>query len=400
MFIINDLVIEMENLGHEITVLTGKPNYPEGKVFTGYRASGLQTETYGKNIKIYRVPLRARGSGGAFNLALNYLSYVFSASFFGPWLLRRKSFDVIFGFAPSPITQALPAISLRFIKKIPFIFWVQDLWPESLVATKFVKNKVILKSVEFMVRFIYRYTDLILVQSPSFIAPVRKLAPTTEIAYYPNSFKKMEEMVLQQVPQAMDSILENSFCVLFAGNIGQAQSVETIVAAALKVTDLVNLKIIFVGSGSKLNWIQQKIIELQLTNIFCAGRFELASMPAIYAKAKALLLTLNADEILQYTLPWKTQAYLAAGRPIIGAIDGEGARVITEAQCGLVGPAENVQDLANHIRQVYLMPEEERNRLGLNGKHYFLKNFEMQGQVKNLLSVFATQIIHFRASKS
>ena len=137
-FIINELVEEMEKLGHEITVLTGKPNYPDGTIFQGYQVSGVQTEKFGRNIDIYRVPLRLRGSGGAKNLALNYLSFALFASILGPWVLRKRKFDIIFVFAPSPITATIPAIVLKFIKRSKLALWVLDLWPESLAVTKFV----------------------------------------------------------------------------------------------------------------------------------------------------------------------------------------------------------------------------------------------------------------------
>ncbi|WII71815.1 glycosyltransferase family 4 protein [Bdellovibrio sp. 22V] len=388
-FIINELVEEMEKLGHEVAVLTGKPNYPDGAIFKGYQVSGVQTEKFGKDIDIYRVPLRPRGRGGAKNLALNYLSFAFFASVLGPWILRKRKFDVIFVFAPSPITATIPAIVLKFFKRSTLALWVLDLWPESLVVTKFVKNRIILKAVEVMVRIIYRCCDLILAQSERFIAPIKSLAGGTEVLYYPNSFKRVANREMLALPDEAEKVLRENFCVVFAGNIGKAQSVETIVDAAKYLKDIKDLKLVLVGSGSMLSWVQDMKKEHRLDNLECLGRFDISYIPTIYAKSKVLMLTLNSDEILQYTLPWKTQSYMAAGKPIVGAIDGEGARIILESQCGLVGPAEDGKTLAENIRQMHAMAPEKLQAMGTSGFNYFEKNFEMVAQVKRLLGIFS-----------
>lgn len=387
-FIINDLVVEMKRQGHKVTVLTGKPNYPEGRLFSGFTAAGIQHDLYDGDVEVVRVPLRPRGKGGAKNLALNYLSFVFTASLLGPWLLRRKKCDVIFVFGTSPITVAFPAILLKWIKKVPMALWVQDLWPQSLVVTKFVKNRVLLKLVEMMVWFIYKCTDLLLVQSKSFVDPIREIVPGSHPLYYPNSFKRMKVDGKVVLPAAALQAFEGGFSVVFAGNIGKAQSVETIVEAARRLKDVEGIKIVFVGSGSMLSWIQEQKAQYSLDNLECLGRFDISFIPLIYSKADALLLTLNSDDILQYTLPWKTQSYMAAGKPIIGAIDGEGARVIAEAKCGLAGPAEDAKTLAENIQRLYSMSDDERALLGKNGLTFYEENFEMEAQVTRLVQLF------------
>lgn len=386
--IINDLVSEMERQGHTVTILTGKPNYPDGKIFPGYRIFGIHNEVYGRQTQVLRVPLRPRARGGAMNLTLNYLSFVLSGSILGPWILRRRRFDVIFVFGVSPITVAFPAILFKLIKRVPMVLWVQDLWPQSLVVTKFVTNPYLLKIVEVMVKVIYKCCDIVLVQSKSFIDPIRKISKSVKLTYYPNSFKRMEAVKDLKLPEHALQVLQNHFSVVFAGNIGKAQSVETIVAAAKKIKDFRDIKIVFVGSGSMLSWIEDQKKSENLTNIECLGRFDIAYIPLLYDNAKALLLTLNADDILQFTLPWKTQSYMAAGKPIIGAIDGEGARVIREAQCGFVGPAENSDILAEHILQMYRSSDAERQSMGQRGLKYYEQNFEMETQTRNLMQIF------------
>lgn len=386
-FIINELVLELENLGHNITVLTGKPNYPEGKIFAGYRKSGIAKESYGKSIEVIRVPMIPRYKGRTRHLIMNYLSYAVSGTFLGVWLLRNRKFDFILVFAVSPITQAFPALFIKWLKGTYICLWVQDLWPESLIVTKYVKNSFAIELVRKMVRFIYNTSDLILVQSKQFFEPIQNITHKTKIEYYPNSFKVKKNTDAVELPENVRDILKNNFCVTFAGNIGKAQSVETIVEAAKILKNEKNLKIVFVGSGSSLNWIKREKERFCLDNIECVGRFDISVMPAIFSQSKAMLLTLNADDILKYTLPWKTQSYLAAGKPIIGAIDGEGARVINEASCGFVGPAEDAEVLSENIKKMMSLSEAEIENLGQKGFSYFEKNFEMETQAQKLLEI-------------
>lgn len=387
-FIINELVLEMEKLGHKITILTGKPNYPDGNIYPGYSIWGIQRENYGEKIEVIRLPLLPRRNGRARHLIFNYISFVVSATLLGPWLLRNKKFDLIFTFAVSPITVAIPGLIINIFKRAFFALWVQDLWPESLVVTKYVKNKFILKIVEFMVKFIYMGSDLVLVQSKAFYEPIRNIYSKAKIEYFPNSFKRNDsDKNTSTLPENVETILTQNFCAVFAGNIGKAQSVETIVEAAKKLKDIPNFKIVFVGSGSSLSWIQEEKSRFNLNNIECVGRFDLSVMPLIYSKAKVMLLTLNSDDILKYTLPWKTQSYMAAGKPIIGGIDGEGTRVIVEANCGFAGKAEDAEALAQNIRKAIHLNPNDLDKLGKNGFKYFEENFEMQTQTKKLFEL-------------
>jgi hypothetical protein len=219
-FSINSLVKTLLEKGVETEVLTGKPNYPRGKIFPGYRSWGCQRESF-QGVNINRVPLLSRGSS-EWRLALNYLSFVVSGLLFAPWLLRKKKFDVIFVYGTSPILQAIPAIFLGWLKGSKVVLWVQDLWPESLSATGHVKNPLVLKLVERVVRFIYRHSDLLLVQSRAFYEPVRTLASGTPIVYYPNSVDvSFAKPVTGDIPPIKG--LGQGFSVLFAGNIGAAQ---------------------------------------------------------------------------------------------------------------------------------------------------------------------------------
>ena len=382
-FIINDVVRTLDEQGHEVVVATGKPNYPDGKVFDGYRAAGTQRERYQGRIEVLRVPLWPRGQGGAKNLLLNYLSFAFSGLLCLPWMLRGREFDAILVFAPSPITQAIPAILLKWLKKAKLALWVQDLWPESLAATGFIRNPRVLKAVGWMVKAIYRCCDLLLVQSQAFVEPVARYAERQKIIYYPNSIDVQYSRVVD-IPEDLIETLDNHFCVTFAGNLGTAQALETLVQAAVHLRDDPDIRLVLVGSGSRLPWLQAQKQAHGLDNLILPGRFPMEAMPSIFERSSALLVSLNAEPIFAQTIPSKIQAYLAAGRPIVAALDGEGARVVHEAKAGLASPAGQVLPLVANIRSMFALSAEARAAMGGSGQAYFTEHFEMQMQTRRL----------------
>lgn len=400
-FTINDLVRVLRDQGHDIVVVTGKPNYPEGNIFPGYSARGVQKELFAGNIEVLRVPLRPRGKNRARDLFLNYLSFVWSGLRWFPWLLRGRSFDAILVFAGSP-NVSIPALPMKWFKKAHLALWVLDLWPESLEATGFVRNRTILKLVGLVVRAIYSVAGTILVQSMAFKKPVARYAKMEKIIYYPNSIdiSTNAQDGPSLLPASLLDVLKNYFCVVFTGNIGTAQAVDTLIQAMVLLKDLSDLKMVMVGSGSLSDWVSQKKEELGLDNLVLAGRFPMNAMPEIYQHAACLVVTLKDREIFSYTIPGKVQAYLAAGKPIVAALNGEGARVIAEAGAGLTCAAEDHASLATHIRSIYGMPALERAKLGAAGRRYFLKHFDMQGQARNLIEILEKRIATQRSPEA
>lgn len=386
-FIINDVVRTLTEQGHEVTVATGKPNYPDGKVFDGYRAWGSQRERYLDRVDVVRVPLWPRGQGGARNLVFNYLSFVLAGLLFLPWMLRKREFDAIVVFAPSPITQVIPAIALKWLKKARLALWVQDLWPESLSATGFVKNPQLLKAVGWLVKAVYRPCDLLLVQSRAFIEPVARYADRQKIVYYPNSIDIRSPGAVAPIPETLQTVLDNFFCVVFAGNLGTAQALDTLLQAAVHLRDDPQIRLVLVGSGSRLEWLKAQRHARELDNLILPGRFPMEAMPQIFERSGALLVSLNDEEAFAQTIPSKIQAYLAAGRPILASINGEGARVVLEARAGLASPAEHILPLVANIRAMKALGEAERAEMGAAGKEYFDAHFEMNSQVACLIAM-------------
>ena len=382
-FRINEVVRTLVDRGIEVDVLTGKPNYPEGAIFSGYRAWGCQTEVL-LGAKVHRVPMVSRGSNSVVWLALNYLSFILSGLWFGPWVLRRNKYDAVFVYGVSPILQAIPALFIGWLKNARVTVWIQDLWPESLEATGYVRKPWVLAGVRQVVRFIYSHSDLLLVQSKGFLAPVSSLAPGKHVVYFPNSVESIFSDT-PKVPQPLVTELDEGFAVVFAGNVGMGQAVEVIVEAATILKDQPDIRFVVLGQGSRWNWMREQVSARGLTNLHLPGRFPIETMPSFMQRAAALLVTLADEKIFASTVPNKVQAYMAAGRPILACLNGEGARLVQEAGAGITIPAEDAQGLADAVLRLYRMPSQLRSELGENGRKYFKKHFDHNQLVNDLI---------------
>jgi glycosyltransferase involved in cell wall biosynthesis len=372
-FRINELLLGLVRLGVDCDVLTGQPNYPTGKTFPGYQSFKLLEEHYGP-ISIFRVPIIPRGtSSSAFQLALNYISFIASASFLGPWVLRSNKYDVILVYGLSPILQAIPAIFLKGFKRCPWILWVQDLWPESIQASGYSVQTNTLRLLRLLVKWIYQSADLILVQSKGFIPHIQKLVPNRRIEYLPNTFFDLSK--IDPIDDLEIEGMEKSFPVVFTGNIGNAQAVNVILNAAKMIQDRSDISIVLIGDGSQRNWVLREISRLGLDNLKCPGSLPVEMMPLIMDKAGALLITLVKDPVIELTIPSKLQAYLSAGRPIIGSIDGAGAEVIRESEAGVVVAAEDSIGLARAIIEMSNTSLAKRKVMGTRALKYYREVF-------------------------
>lgn len=389
-FRINEVVHSLRRVGCHITVLTGQPNYPQGSVFDGYRAGGFGAQQHALGYSIYRVPLVPRGRGGAVGLIANYLSFVLSACVLSPWLLRKQHFDVVFVYAPSPIFQAVPALLLAFIKRAKLITWVQDLWPQSLEATGFVRNQRVLRMVAVLVRWIYRRCDLLLVPSKAFLPTVTAMAGGTPVQYHPNPGELAFDQTELQSPPAL--VLAAGFNVVFAGNLGTVQSLETVLDAAELLRPCADVRIVLVGSGSRSDWLHQEVLHRQLRNVQLAGRFAPEAMPGILAQASTLLVSLVRSPIMSQTIPSKIQAYLAAGKPVIASLDGEGARVIEASGAGIACAAEDAAGLAEAVLRLRAIPQAELQRMGEAGKIYYKRHFDPAVLAEMLVQKFTNAL--------
>ena len=382
-FRINDLVGELVRRGHQVTVLTGLPNYPDGKVFQEFRDDPDRFLNY-EGAEIIRVPTPARGRG-SLRLILNYLSFAVSASMLGIWKLRGRQFDAIFAYQVSPVTVGFPAVMMRAVKSAPLAFWVLDLWPETLEAIGAVRHPTLLEAVGKLVSFIYKRCDLVLVQSKRFIPQVQKYAGNTaRVEYFPSW---AEQVFNTKYVDRADEVppRTGSFNVLFAGNIGDAQDFPAILAAAERLKSHSHIRWLIVGDGRLARWVADEIRHRDLHDcVLMLGRYPLERMPAFFKHASALLVSLKDEPIFAMTIPGKLQSYLAAGIPIVAMLNGEGAEVVRNYQSGLTCAAGDHAGLAAAVLNLSEMTNEERGAMGRNGLKASASEFDRTALMNQL----------------
>jgi len=384
-FRINDLCLGLKDKGHVVSVLTGKPNYPNGKLYDGYSFLNKRQDNY-HGINVYRSNLIPRGSASGLRLLINYISFVIFAIF--RILSIRGKFDRVFVYAPSPITVGYIGIFASFYFKAKPFLWVHDLWPESVKAAGGINNKIILSLINTMTKSIYYFYENILVQSPYFKNYLVNQGVNSEkITYYPYYAESFYKIVDKN--KKIDNLFPKGLNIIFAGNIGVAQSFDTIIEAVkITLNNLKNLNIIVLGDGRDKSRVLKKIKEEGLNNFYFMGSFPPEDMPEYFASADALLVSLKKSKIFSSTIPGKLQSYLACGKPIIASLDGIGAKIVNDASCGFSSKAEDSQGLAESIIAFNKLKEEDKIRLGINARKYYENEFEREKLLSKLIDIF------------
>ena len=387
-FRINDFIPELIGKGHEVSILTGKPNYPSGKFFSEFLKKPSSFSNY-MGADIYRVPIVPRGSN-TFQLFLNYLSFVITGTLIGAWKLRKLKPDLIFVYEPSPVTVGIPAVVIGKLKKAPVVFWALDLWPETLQAVGGIQSKSVLWGIEKMVRFIYNNCTLVLGQSKSFVKSIQSHCDYPQrVQYFPSWAEKLHTAKNTSAKFFAPEIEKNdeSFNILFAGNIADAQDMPAVLSAAELLRNHKPIKWIIVGDGRRFEWLKSQVKKRQLEEHFIIlGRFPLERMPSFFAHADALLVSLKKDPVFSLTIPAKLQTYLMTGIPILGMLDGEGSKIIEESNAGISSSASDSESLAAAAIKMSMLSSKERNQLGQNGIEYSRKEFDrniLMGKLEN-----------------
>ena len=386
-FRVNELSEELIKLGHDITVLTGYPNYPKGEIFEEFLNKRTFYRKY-KGVKIIRVPIIPRKKG-RFQLAINYLSFVFNSILIGYFKLHNKKFDLIFTFQVSPVTVGITSAFFSFIKKCPNIIWVLDLWPDTLSAYGFLKRKWQLNILKIFVNWIYSRCDLILTQSNSFLREIKNYySIKNNVIFFPswgedNLFKK-------KYPLAKEIKKKKIFTILFAGNIGEAQDFPNILKAIKELNDnkIKDFRILLVGDGSKKDWVKKQIKKLKIENRFeIYPSYPLDRMPSFFKHADVLLVSLLNKKVFNMTIPGKVQFYLSSGKPIVGMINGEGADLINISKSGFTCNSGDYIQLSKIIGKMITMNPSELKKLGKNGIAYAKREFSKSELIKKLETI-------------
>jgi colanic acid biosynthesis glycosyl transferase WcaI len=387
-FKINDLCQALVERGHEVTVYTGFPNYPEGNFFKGYGIKGPYFEEMGK-IKVIRSPLITRGKKKGIRLIANYFSYFIFSTILAPFMVKGE-FDKIFVYEPSPITVAIPGIFLKYLKRAPMILWVTDLWPETLEATGVVKNKKVLWLVELMVKWIYRHTDKIFTTSRGFIPLVERLnVPTHKLKYWPQWAEELFTNYQPENTNYSDPRLPKGFILMFAGNIGTSQDFGTIVEAAKLLKDEKEIHFVVLGDGLMKSWADEQVEKYKLQDTFhLLGRKPLETMPYYYSKASVMLMSLTDAELFSITVPAKLQSYLACGKPVLASMKGEGAKIIEEWEAGMSCLPGRPDELAKAIERLFLLEKAKLSKMGSNAATCYQMCFDRRTLIAELEKEF------------
>jgi glycosyltransferase involved in cell wall biosynthesis len=373
-FKVNDIAFDFVKRGHDVTVFTAKPNYPNGRFYKGYSFFGNSEEII-NGVKVIRIPIFPRlDSSGKF-LVLNYLSFIFFSFLFKYRV--KGNYDVIFSHLPSPLIAALPAIWFKDKFKAKLYLWVLDLWPESVQANSNIKDGFIITNLNKVIKYIYNRTDVILISSKVFKNSIleKGIDSSKTIKYFPNW---AEDVFSNEIVDANGvPTLPEGFNVLFAGNIGDSQDFESILEAA-KITQDEGINWVFVGDGRKVNWIKSEIEKHSITNVFLLGRHPLEMMPALFKKADAMLVSLKDSPTFSLTVPAKVQAYMASSKIVLGMFNGEGQQLINESGSGYAVNAGDFRTLSQKAIAIKDLTNAQRIQMENNSRNYYDANFSKE----------------------
>lgn len=379
-FRINDLCIELVKRGYRLTVITGIPNYPEGKFYKGYGWIKKRKEVW-NGVEIIRLPLISRGKG-KIRLILNYLSFVFFG-FFWKSFTKIKA-DLVFTFEVSPMTQALLGVWYKKRRKVPHYLYVQDLWPENVEVVAGIHNKTVLHWIGKMVNYIYQNTDTILATSPSFVKMIQSRVSVNpdKVKYWP----QYAEDFYRPVPKGNSPEIPDNgiFKIIFTGNIGRAQGLEILPKTA-KILKAKNIEVNFVvvGDGRYRQELKKAIAEEKVEDMFMLlGRKPAEDIPYLLAACDAAFISFMDNSLFAATIPAKLQSYMACGMPIIASADGETKRIIEEANCGVCCPLGDANLLAMGIEK--LLTGNDLQTLSKNAKQYSLDHFSKKNLIDDL----------------
>jgi colanic acid biosynthesis glycosyl transferase WcaI len=392
------LAKSLQQWDDEVEVLTGFPNYPGGRVYPGYRMRIWQREQV-EGVPVLRVPLYPSHDSSAAGRILNYASFALSASALGLALARRA--EVGYVYHPPP-TVGFPAFLFKTLRRLPFVYHIADMWPESVTESGMIQGEIPRKIAHGMIsgwcNFVYRQARAITVLSPGFKRLlVERGVPAEKVHII---YNWTDEDTFQPTPRdpefARQFGLENTFNVVYAGNLGVFQGIDTIIRAAALVSDLPSVRIVIVGTGQKGQELKELTRNLSLRNVVFVGRRDYSQMPGIYGLADVLLVHLKDLPFFATTIPSKTQVSMACGRPTLMAVRGDSSDIIQRARCGLPCKPESPEAMARAIRDFFSMSVEKREEMGANGRAYYLDEMSLSCGTRQMRQLFSSMVYPHR----
>ena len=384
----NDIAFHLAKEGYEVHVVTGIPNYPKGKFFPGYGVLKKRHEVI-KGVHVTHLPIVPRGEDNKIMLMLNYFSYLIVGWIWMFFHALWYKYDMVFCQQLSPVTMSSPAVLYKKMRHVPLYTWVLDLWPESLTAAGGINNKYILCFFDKFVKSEYKNSDKILTSSKSFDKSILKYGDYKDkIIYYPQwsdgtSGQSISGFTLPETLQKLSN--GSNFIVMFAGAVGEAHGMECNMQAALKTKEHKNIKWVIVGDGRRLDWVRSFVNDNGLNDtVITLGRFPSETMPMFFEKADAMLVSLTDSPLFNMYSPAKIASYMAAERPIIAVLNGEGGEVIKSAECGWNVKAGNSDSLAELVIELSMTNKETLLAKGRMGREYYNNFFAKRRCLKKL----------------
>lgn len=384
----NDIAFNLAEEGHDVHVVTGIPNYPKGKFFPGYGLFKKRHEVI-NGVRVTRLPLVPRGEDNKIMLMLNFFSFFIVGWF---WMLFHAlwhKYDLVFCQQLSPVMMSSPAVLYKKMRHVPLYTWVLDLWPESLTAAGGINNKYILGFFNLFVKSEYKNSNKILTSSKSFDQSILKYGDYKDkVIYYPqwSDGASNASGLNFALPEKLQELSSNGdFIVMFAGAVGEAHGMECNMQAALKTKEYKNIKWVIVGDGRRLDWVRSFVKENGIEEtVITLGRFPSETMPLFFEKADVMLVSLTDSPLFNMYSPAKIASYMAAERPIIAALNGEGGEVIRAAECGWNVKAGDSDSLAKLVIALSQTDRQELAVKGQKGKAYYDKFFTKDECLKKL----------------
>lgn len=372
---VHELAKGLKDRGHQVTVITGFPSYPTCGFYEGWRPRLYQWDDY-CGVPVLRVWHFPHATHSVVRRVLNYVSFSLSAICLAPWLAPKA--DVMYVFLPPPFL-GFAAFVLRLFKRAPFIYDIQDIWPDAAVATGLLKSGVIVRVLRLVERLVYPLATRISVPSPGYadLLQTKKGVAPERICVIPNWEDGERYKPVPSDPSLVDELgLQGKFVVTFAGNVGMAQGLDTLLDAASSLMDHTEIAILVFGDGAALEGLKARCGQEGILNVRFLGRLPQERMPALFAISHLLLVHLRKSEVFARTIPRKTQSYLASGRPLLMAVDGVAAELIRSTDSGVTCPSEDSDAMAGAILDACSMDREALEAKGERGRRLFLDRFE------------------------